>query len=528
MSQREPVVLSVLDRGYLAARATVIVVLAVLGALDATALDRRGGTGLVFAYWLGVGLVVLGGAVFVLAVYRGRHGTERALWEVLPLDLLGLGLLVWVTAHYQYQDPFYPWALGLSMMYAAATRRRRAWIVSGLAAAVYLLGNTVAYASVFSLDDYALLAFKSATLVFTGWMLADQTERQSVREDHLRVSQQRVAELNEQLSRRVAELHAISEITEVIHSTLDFEQVGPLVLDILSKVIDIPSSCVFVIDKDKDETIFSASAGLSEAAVRSYGDRWALASASTGPGNDELFACMTVLDHKRLMVVFCAPGDRLERMGSEDKLVLQAVASELVVAVENSQLYTLTKRLSITDELTGLYNYRYLQQRLDDEIERARRYGRSLSLLMLDADDFKGFNDTHGHIAGDNALAEMARVFRSAVREIDIVCRYGGEEFSVILPETDAEGAFVVAEKIREAVSSHLFADGEGVRRVRLTVSIGLATYPSGAADQEELLRMADDALYAAKNTGRDRVRAPVASSSRDRAGKAPEEGERE
>src|SRR5450756_393413 len=132
------------------------------------------------------------------------------------------------------------------------------------------------------------------------------------------------------------------------------------------------------------------------------------------------------------MVVFCASAMAIEKMSDEDRLVLQAVASELVVAVENSQLYKLTKRLSITDELTGMFNYRYLQQRLDDEIERARRYGRSLSLLMLDADDFKKFNDTHGHLAGDVALTEIGEVLRDSVRDIDVACRYGGEEFAIV------------------------------------------------------------------------------------------------
>jgi diguanylate cyclase (GGDEF)-like protein len=295
----------------------------------------------------------------------------------------------------------------------------------------------------------------------------------------------------------------------VIHSTLDFDRVGPLVLDILSKVIDLPSSCLFVIDKDKDETLFSASAGLSAATAKTYSEKMAVGVDGAVSTGDDTFACTTVLDHKRLMVVFCAPGERLERLSTEDRLVLQAVASELVVAVENSQLYKLTKRLSITDELTGLFNYRYLQQRLDDEIERAKRYSRSLSLLMLDTDDFKKFNDTYGHIAGDQALADIGAVLRTAVREIDIVCRYGGEEFSVVLPETDAEGAFVVAEKVREAVAAHSFADGQGNRGVRVTVSIGLSTFPSSAADREELLRQADDALYQAKHLGRDRVRAP-------------------
>jgi len=512
--------LTLTDRIYLAARVgmtTLLVVLFATGAVLGEYTPAELPTGVTAAMWgtfqiaFATGLALLAGAGIFTVAGRivWRQSTERVMWEVLPIDLAAAGALIWGTG--TYQDPFYPWMLGLSIAYAAAMRRRSAWVVAGLAAATYLAAHVFGHGAIHSqIGEFSLLVFKAGGLVFTGFVVADTMQRQSERESTLYESTEDIESLNEQLGRRLAELHAISEITEVIHSTLDFDRVGPLVLDILSKVIDLPASCLFVIDKDKDETLFSASAGLSAAAARSYSDNLALDAG--GPvlgGENELFGCTTVLDHKRLMVVFCAAGDRLEKLSPEDRLVLQAVASELVVAVENSQLYKLTKRLSITDELTGLFNYRYLQQRLDDEIERAKRYSRSLSMLMLDADDFKKFNDTYGHIAGDQALSEIGQVLRTAVREIDVVCRYGGEEFSVVLPETDAEGAFVVAEKVREAVASHSFADGDGKRGVHVTVSIGLATFPSSAADREELLRQADDALYQAKHLGRDRVRAP-------------------
>lgn len=500
--------LSPTDRIYLAARvgiATLQTAIYVSGALA----FGEGEPGARTFFLVGLGALVAGGVFIVFARMVLGQDTERVMWEVLPLDLMAAGALIWATGF--YQDPFYPWMLCVCIAYAAAMRRRSAWVVSGLAAATYLgaqlFGQTALHQD---FGGFLLLVFKAGGLIFTGYVVADAMHRQKDREAQLFKSQEDIEGLNELLSRRLEELHAISEITEVVHSTLDFDRTGPLVLDILSKVIELPSSCLFVIDKDKHDTLFSASAGLSAAEVKSYGDKLTVGiDGSVSSGEGDLFACTTVLDHKRLMVVFCGPGERLERLSPQDDLVLQAVANELVVAVENSQLYKLTKRLSITDELTGLFNYRYLQQRLNDEIERARRYTRSLSLLMLDTDDFKKFNDTYGHIAGDQALAEIGQVLRTAVREIDVVCRYGGEEFAVVLPETDAEGAFVVAEKVREAVASHSFADGQGNRGVRLTVSIGLATYPSSAADREELLRQADDALYQAKHLGRDRVRAP-------------------
>ncbi|MDO8962865.1 MAG: GGDEF domain-containing protein [Coriobacteriia bacterium] len=491
------------DRIYLASRtalATVLVVLYSTGVVGFYGHDEAMVRVTFQAGLLVFVAVTLHGLVSRLALHRR---VARVLWEVLFFDLVAVGLLV--TATGAYQDPFYPWILGLAIAYAVAMQRRESWIVAGLASAVYMAGHVWGHGAMHTTDDLILLALKAAAVVFTGVVVADAMARQAERESTLLSSQMEVEVLNDRLARRLGELHAVSEITEVIHSTLDFERVGPLVLEILSKVIDLPASALFVIDKDKDETVFSASSGVAPKVAKGYTEAYLYGAQSA----DETFACTTVLDHKRLMVVFCAAGDRLEGMGVEDRLVLQAVSSELVVAVENSQLYKLTKRLSITDELTGLYNYRYLQQRLDDEFERSHRYGRSLSLLMLDADDFKRFNDTYGHIAGDVALAEIGEVMCRVVREIDVVCRYGGEEFAVLLPETDAEGAFVAAEKIREAVAMHEFADETGDRGIRLTVSVGLATYPSTATDREELLRQADDALYTAKSTGRDRVRAP-------------------
>jgi len=500
------------DRVYLIARFGMTAVLVALFAAGLFRFDNATAPGSALIFQIGLALLVVGGVVHVLALFAWRTSGRKAMSLVLPFDLLAAGLLIWATS--QYQDPFYPWVLGVSIAYAGIVRRRSAWVVSGLAASVYLLGHFAGHVQVTMPDEALFIVFKAGGLAFTGWVVADSMERQAHREQEIEAGRESILGLNEQLGRRLAELHAISEITEIIHSSLDFDRVGPVVLEILRKFIDLPASCLFVIDKDKDETLFSASAGMPAAEAARFNQSSVIGSESATAGTD-LFSCMTVLDHNRMMVVFCASAMAIEKMSDEDRLVLQAVASELVVAVENSQLYKLTKRLSITDELTGMFNYRYLQQRLDDEIERARRYGRSLSLLMLDADDFKSFNDTHGHIAGDVALAELGAVMRSSVREIDIVCRYGGEEFSVILPETDSEGAFVVAEKIRENIATHLFADADGNRLVNITVSVGLATFPGGAPDKESLLRQADDALYQAKHLGRDRVRFPTAPKAK-------------
>lgn len=231
--------------------------------------------------------------------------------------------------------------------------------------------------------------------------------------------------------------------------------------------------------------------------------------------DSDAFACIELADRGPLSVILCAEAPSVEGLTREDRAVLQAIATQLAVGAENSRLYRLTKRLSITDGLTDLYNYRYLQERLDEELSRAQRYDKCLSLLMIDIDDFKRVNDLYGHRVGDHVLAEVGALLKKSVREVDVVARYGGEEFSVILPETDASGAFIAAEKIREAVSAHRFEDAEGVPQIRLTVSVGVATYPVHAKDKEGLLRAADDAVYHAKAAGKDSVRAPRVRSDR-------------
>jgi diguanylate cyclase (GGDEF)-like protein len=463
----------------------------------------------VFGLYWGLAVFALTALAVTAATLWLHIPTRLVLSVALPFDLLASALLLIAT--HPYQDPMYAWLVALVIIYALALPKRRAHLFSMLVAVTYLAAHYTGFHQIHGPGEAVLLTFKAIALVLLAVFVADGVHRQREREVELESSHEDIESLNRQLQRRLGELNAVSEITEVIHSSLDFDAIGALVLEIIQKVIDVPACSLLVLDKEKAETLFSASAGLADVATARAVDRVVDGTGGTVELESGLFSCLTVLDHGQMMVVFCAEAEQIENMRVEDRLVLQAVASELAVAVENSQLYKLTKRLSITDELTGLYIYRYLQQRLEDEYERARRYDRPLSLLMLDADDFKKFNDSFGHVAGDVALAELGAIVKTTVREIDIPARYGGEEFSVILPETDAAGAFVVAEKVREAIATHKFADADGDRNQQLTVSIGLATYPVHADDREALLRQADDALYTAKHLGRDRVRAAQA-----------------
>jgi len=167
-----------------------------------------------------------------------------------------------------------------------------------------------------------------------------------------------------------------------------------------------------------------------------------------------------------------------------------------VLRSQNEEL----ERLSMTDALTTLYNRRYVMRMLEKELGRAQRYDRKLSVLMMDIDDFKEYNDTYGHQAGDEVLTGMGEVLRDATREADVPARYGGEEFIVVLPDTDLGGAVDAAERVRERLDREVFEGG------KVTVSIGAAEHPAHGESPMEVIAAADVALYAAKQAGRDRV----------------------
>jgi two-component system, cell cycle response regulator len=185
-----------------------------------------------------------------------------------------------------------------------------------------------------------------------------------------------------------------------------------------------------------------------------------------------------------------------------DLQTIRTFAGQAAVALDNVLLHQEAQRLSVTDALTGLGNYRFFQTTVTREIERAARFQRQLALLMLDLDLFKQVNDVHGHQVGNAVLVEVAERVRAEIREVDVVARYGGEEFVVVLPETDPEGAGHTADRICAAVRSRPFAVG-GLE-LPVTVSIGVAVFPTHAEGAVALVRAADEALYSAKGRGRD------------------------
>ncbi len=199
----------------------------------------------------------------------------------------------------------------------------------------------------------------------------------------------------------------------------------------------------------------------------------------------------------------------------QDLDVLETVLAQATLAIERSTYWAQSKelrRLSITDGLTGLLNRRYFQERLAEELDRASRHSHPLSLILIDIDHFKHYNDTNGHPAGDKALVLLGRILRASVRAIDVVSRFGGEEFAVILPETRKREAVEIGERIRREVEAFYFPGEERQPAGKLTISMGVAAFPEDARDLRGLIQRADRALYLAKARGRNRIEAHAAA----------------
>ncbi|MGN6613102.1 MAG: diguanylate cyclase [Angustibacter sp.] len=209
--------------------------------------------------------------------------------------------------------------------------------------------------------------------------------------------------------------------------------------------------------------------------------------------------------HNTVGVIVVEREPSMPAFDSDDEAMLVSLAGPAGIAVDNVLLHREAQRLSVTDPLTGAGNLRHMTTTLAREVERASRFDRPLSVLLLDLDHFKNVNDTYGHTVGDAVLRELARRLASCVREVDTVARYGGEEFVVVTPETDTEGAERLAARICEAVREEPVIVGDDV--VNVTVSVGISSLPMHGTASGDLVRAADEGLYAAKRGGRDQYR---------------------
>jgi diguanylate cyclase (GGDEF)-like protein len=338
------------------------------------------------------------------------------------------------------------------------------------------------------------------------------------------------ARLHERIKADAAQMASLVQLANAIGSSAELATVMRLALDSVKHLFDCSSGLIYRID-EKDGTMRCVeSFGYSEETFKRISSApyprveecWTVSEGCL-IGVDDLSEtkvdcrtlekigqgstmCVGMKSEGRTLGVLHVRSERPNAFGEEDQQLALAFADQVGLALQRALLFEEINRLAMTDPLTGVFNVRRLESVLTDEVNRARRYKRPVSFLMVDVDNLKAYNDTLGHQQGDIVLSQVASIIDSSTRDVDKVFRYGGDEFCVILPETDSEEAAVVADKIRRSVADFHFAGEEKIPDGSITISVGVAAFPRDSEEEWALIHKADLALYAAKQIGRNSV----------------------
>lgn len=338
------------------------------------------------------------------------------------------------------------------------------------------------------------------------------------------------ARLHERIKTDAAQMASMVQLASAVGSTSDLSTILQVGLDSVRHLFDCTAGLIYRIDEKQGVMRCVESFGYSQEVLERISsppypkveDCWTVSEGRL-IGIDDLSTsnaachtlekigqgssmCVCMQAEGRTLGVMHVRSDKPNAFGEEDQQLALAFADQVGLALQRALLFEEINRLAMTDPLTGVFNVRRLEQALADEVGRARRYKRSVAFLMVDVDNLKSYNDTLGHQKGDVVLSQVASIVDSSTREMDKVFRYGGDEFCVILPETDTEEAMVVAEKVRRAVADFHFSGEERVLEGRITISVGVACFPRDCDEETGLVHKADLALYAAKQTGRNSV----------------------
>jgi diguanylate cyclase (GGDEF)-like protein/PAS domain S-box-containing protein len=337
----------------------------------------------------------------------------------------------------------------------------------------------------------------------------------------------------EELNRKVSELSLLNEAGKILTSKLDLGDLLNTIMSMAGDLFRAQAYSIRLLNEEENKLYIAAHYGLSE----EYLGRGPIPPGKSVAGTVLLqrkpIHVPDAMSHQGLYKVdvarreglkslFCFPLIIRERcIGvmtlyhksthyySDDEVqFLSTFASTVSIAVDNARLYEEQTRQAVSDGLTGLHNHKYFHDSLSVEVSRAERYDYKLSVIILDIDYFKKYNDAHGHQAGDVLLREISGILKSVARENDVVARYGGEEFVYLLHQASKSEAMLFARRLRKRISSHPFEGEYVLPEGKLTVSLGVASYPEDADSAQSIIHMADQALYRAKHEGRNKVRA--------------------
>ncbi len=331
----------------------------------------------------------------------------------------------------------------------------------------------------------------------------------------------------DRLRRAAVDLSALYETGRSLSATLDSAEILKLAMNIILMDIKPDVAAIFIMEdknllKIKESYGFTVDVGQwevpvgrglvgkaaerSESILVSTNDRrWRL---SVAHDIDSKVAVPITFKNKIIGIILV--GRKYDHTISFENLrFLESLASQLAISFQNAELYKKTKEWASLDGMTAVYNFRYFSERLEMEWNRAIRYEKPLSMIMIDLDHFKSINDTYGHMAGDKVLRDFAGLLKKYTRDTDIVARYGGEEFVVVLPETHYDDAYVVAEKLRSSTEEAEFKIDDSDEPVKITISLGISNYPTTAFTKDDLIYQSDQALYHAKSE-RNKLSSPL------------------
>ncbi len=344
--------------------------------------------------------------------------------------------------------------------------------------------------------------------------------------------------LKKQLSSLSQELGFFEEVSKTLTSTLELGEILTTIMKKSRKLIKAETWSLLLLDEETGELVFEKITGKKEDKKKIKKFRLKLGEGIAGwvaqegipvvvpdVSIDKRFCSKIDKEtNYRTKSLMCVPikskGSTLgvleivnkitdEPFTKDDLALMMRLVDHAAIAIERASLYQKMAELSITDDLTKLFNTRYLNRTLEIEITRSKRHSSSLSLIFMDVDHFKTINDNYGHLVGSKLLVEMGQLLIKSLRTIDIVARYGGDEFVIVLPQTTPQAAIQIAERIRRAIEQNIFLKKDGYS-LRLTASFGVASYPESAKSKEDLLRLADEAMYRVKYNNRNGVYAIV------------------
>lgn len=336
---------------------------------------------------------------------------------------------------------------------------------------------------------------------------------------------------NTLLQKQIDSLRDLIEVAKTVVSTLDLDTLLQAIMVSAMHYAEAPAGSVALYDSKKKELSLHAHSGLSAEFIKV--ERWSVTAGGLTEqilNSGEIFIVSDTENspffHNPVAVsegirsLVCVPlifrdeivgilylDDFTPRDFDRQKLeLLSILASFAALAIHNARLHNKTKLMAITDFLTGLHNHRYFQQILTQELGRARRYEKVLSLIILDIDNFKSFNDRFGHAVGDKVLIAIGELIMSSLRKVDYAFRYGGEEFIILLPETSLKNAIMMAERMRAKIADEAAGLVPESCGSKITVSAGVACYPENGSNREDLFSLMDSYLYKAKSMGKNRV----------------------